>query len=278
MVYLFKNKKILEFGILIFNVFSFIIIIIELWQIPWNYVDEINIFIFLINMIFDLFCFFVIIYYIYENFNKNNYRFFYSKCYIIFGYISNIISLICTILMIIDSILIIIDLKNEKREVYSYDKKKLIMVKEIKNVIRKKKLVLIAISLLLNIIFWMIIFIFWCFILFIIKKEYKNYLSDKINKNEKSIYSTYNYDNITCPSSDFGQTEDILNNKFKVNDNYSVKIKKKSEMENNKYYTQKKEESGNKYRDLIYRSLKLDLKVLDFKDNDTYADKSIKSK
>ena len=43
MVYFFKNKKILEFSILIFNLFSFVIIIIELSEIPWNFIDTINI-------------------------------------------------------------------------------------------------------------------------------------------------------------------------------------------------------------------------------------------
>ena len=232
-------------------------------------------------MIFDIFCFFVIIYYIHANFSKNNYTYIFSKCYIIFGYVSNIISLLCTILMIVDSIFIIINLKNEKREVFSYDKKKLIMVKEIKCVITKEKLLIIAIILLLNIIFWMLIFIFWCFILFIIKREYKNYLRYKINKKEKSLDSTYNYDNITFPFSEFTQTKDFLNKnnikKLKINNNNSVKSKKKNVIEKGQNYTQKKEERK-KFNDLIYHSLKLDLKVLDLNDNYTYIDKSINSK
>ena len=219
------------------------------------------------------------------NFNNHNHNYNYKyncfKCYITFGFISNIISLLCIILMIIDSILIIIDLKNEKREVYSYDKKKLIMVKEIKNVITKNKLGIIVISLILSVVFWMFIFIFWCFIIFLIKREYKNYLSGIINK-ESSLESSYNYDNMTCPSSDFNQTEDIIKQKnikiLKINDNNSVKIKKKSELEKRKSYTAQKKERDKKDDNLIYHSLKLDLKVLDFNDNNTYIDKSINSK
>jgi hypothetical protein len=184
--------------------------------------------------------------------------------------------------MIIDSIFIIINLKNEKREVYSYDKKKLIMVKEIKCVIKKEKLIIIVIILLLHIIFWMLIFIFWCFILFIIKKEYHNYLRDKINIKEKSLDSRYNYDNMSYPSSEFNQTEDILSQKpikkLKINDKNSEKLKKKSEMENKKNYTQKKEESGKKFDNIVYHSLKLDLKVFTLNDNTAYIDKSINSK
>jgi len=285
MVYLFKNKKILKYSILFFHLFSFIITVIELSQIPWKYIDRINIFMFLINMIFGFFCFFVIIYYIYMNFNNHNHNYNYKyncfKCYITFGFISNIISLLCIILMIIDSILIIIDLKNEKREVYSYDKKKLIMVKEIKNVITKNKLGIIVISLILSVVFWMFIFIFWCFIIFLTKREYKNYLIGIINK-ESSLESSYNYDNMTCPSSDFNQTEDIIKQKnikiFIINDNNSVKIKKKSELEKRKSYTAQKKERDKKDDNLIYHSLKLDLKVLDFNDNNTYIDKSINSK
>ena len=95
MVYLFKNKKILKYSILFFHLFSFIITVIELSQIPWKYIDRINIFMFLINMIFGFFCFFVIIYYIYMNFNNHNHNYNYKyncfKCYITFGFISNII-------------------------------------------------------------------------------------------------------------------------------------------------------------------------------------------
>ena len=282
MVCLFKNKKLLEYSILFLHLFTFIITIIELSQIPWKYIDRNNIYMFIINMIFGFFCFFVIIYYIYVSFNNLNYKYNYFKCYITFGYISNIISLFCSILMIMDLILIIIDLKNEKREVYSYDKKKLIMVKEIKNVITKRKLGIIVICLLLNIVFWMLIFIFWCFIIFIIKREYKNYLRDKIIIKEKSLESTYNCDNMTCPSSDFNQTEDILNQnnkkKLKINDNNSVEFKKKKKIEKRKNYSIQKKELGKKGNDLIYHSLKLDLKVLNFNDNNTYIDKSINSK
>ena len=232
-------------------------------------------------MIFDIFCSFVIIYYIYFNFNKINYAYKYSKCYITFGYISNIISLFCTILMIMDSILIMIDLKNEKREVYSYDKKKLIMIKETKSVITKNEFIIIVISLLLNIVFWILILIFWYFILIIIKREYINYLRDKINKKDKSLDSQYIYDNISYPSSDFNQTEDILNQKnlkLRINNNNIEQLKKKSELENRKNNTDKKKESRKEHNDIVYHSLKLNLKNLNFKDNNAYIDKSINSK
>lgn len=286
---IFKNQKFLEVSILVINILSLIIIIISSSQIPWNYIRKIKIIIFITNMFFVISFIFLILFYLYVYYNKNNFKNISLKCYIIFPYISIIISFIFIILMIIDSILIIKDLKKAKREIYSYNKKKLLLYKETKNIITKEQWIKTILCLLLIVIFWIITFILWIFNSIIIKKDYYKFKNEKrkFNVQQKVVCdSTFNFDKNLSSASDYNQTNEII--KLEPS-NISIKqIKKENKNSLNninsrtkklsKIFFQRNDSEKKDKKKMYNQSLKINLNTFRFKDEDSVINKSNNSK
>lgn len=286
---IFKNQKFLEVSILVINILSLIIIIISSSQIPWNYIRKIKIIIFITNMFFVIYFVFLILFYLYVYYNKNNFKNISLKCYIIFPYISIIISFIFIILMIIDSILIIKDLKKAKREIYSYNKKKLLLYKETKNIITKEQWIKTILCLLLIVIFWIITFILWIFNSTIIKKDYYKFKNEKrkFNVQQKVVCdSTFNFDKNLSSASDYNQTNEII--KLEPS-NISIKqIKKENKNSLNninsrtkklsKIFFQRNDSEKKDKKKMYIQSLKINLNTFRFKDEDSVINKSNNSK
>ena len=286
---IFKNQKFLEVSILVINILSLIIIIISSSQIPWNYIRKIKIIIFITNMFFVIYFIFLILFYLYVYYNKNNFKNISLKCYIIFPYISIIISFIFIILMIIDSILIIKDLKKAKREIYSYNKKKLLLYKETKNIITKEQWIKTILCLLLIVIFWIITFILWIFNSIIIKKNYYKFKNEKrkFNVQQKVVCdSTFNFDKNLSSASDYNQTNEII--KLEPS-NISIKqIKKENKNSLNninsrtkklsKIFFQRNDSEKKDKKKMYNQSLKINLNTFRFKDEDSVINKSNNSK
>lgn len=286
---IFKNQKFLEVSILVINILSLIIIIISSSQIPWNYIRKIKIIIFITNMFFVIYFIFLILFYLYVYYNKNNFKNISLKCYIIFPYISIIISFIFIILMIIDSILIIKDLKKAKREIYSYNKKKLLLYKETKNIITKEQWIKTILCLLLIVIFWIITFILWIFNSIIIKKDYYKFKNEKrkFNVQQKVVCdSTFNFDKNLSSASDYNQTNEII--KLEPS-NISIKqIKKENKNSLNninsrtkklsKIFFQRNDSEKKDKKKMYNQSLKINLNTFRFKDEDSVINKSNNSK
>lgn len=286
---IFKNQKFLEVSILVINILSLIIIIISSSQIPWNYIRKIKIIIFITNMFFVVSFIFLILFYLYVYYNKNNFKNISLKCYIIFPYISIIISFIFIILMIIDSILIIKDLKKAKREIYSYNKKKLLLYKETKNIITKEQWIKTILCLLLIVIFWIITFILWIFNSIIIKKDYYKFKNEKrkFNVQQKVVCdSTFNFDKNLSSASDYNQTNEII--KLEPS-NISIKqIKKENKNSLNninsrtkklsKIFFQRNDSEKKDKKKMYNQSLKINLNTFRFKDEDSVINKSNNSK
>ena len=286
---IFKNQKFLEVSILVINILSLIIIIISSSQIPWNYIRKNKIIIFITNMFFVVSFIFLILFYLYVYYNKNNFKNISLKCYITFPYISIIISFIFIILMIIDSILIIKDLKKAKREIYSYNKKKLLLYKETKNIITKEQWIKTILCLLLIVIFWIITFILWIFNSIIIKKDYYKFKNEKrkFNVQQKVVCdSTFNFDKNLSSASDYNQTNEII--KLEPS-NISIKqIKKENKNSLNninsrtkklsKIFFQRNDSEKKDKKKMYNQSLKINLNTFRFKDEDSVTNKSNNSK